>query len=137
MVRDAVAAAAPGLAARGRIIARGDSAFLAPTSLPPALEGVALAPGLQIAERRGRTWRPAHALAMALRPARVHITAPVDDAAAVRFFSGQPITGEGSGSVLVTWHGYPLGWARARGGTLTPLLPKGLRVQGGTATSLL
>jgi hypothetical protein len=29
--------------------------------------------------------------------------------------------------MLAAWHRYPLGWARARGGTLVPLLPTRLR----------
>ncbi len=127
-VRDLLSVIAPGFDHDERIAVRGDRAFLLPPDLPEPLTAPALAPGLQLAERRGRTWRPAHALAMALRSAEAALATSLDDNAARAFLAGQPTPGDGAGFLLAAWHGYPLGWARARGGILTPLLPGGVRL---------
>jgi len=140
-----IAAVAPGLPdlARGRVTIRGDVAYLLPLNVPPELAGVALAPGLQVAERRGRTWRPAHALAMALYPGQATRAIALDEAAALTFLAGHPVAitignpAHPDGLALAAWRGYPLGWGRARDGVLTSLLPKGLRLVGpGASTSL-
>jgi 16S rRNA C967 or C1407 C5-methylase (RsmB/RsmF family)/NOL1/NOP2/fmu family ribosome biogenesis protein len=126
-VRALAHAVAPGLELRGRVVVRGDRAFLVPEALPVDLAEAAQAPGLRLAERRGRTWRPAHAVAMALQPAQARGAVHLDDTAAATFLTGRPVAGPGEGLMLAAWHRYPLGWARARGGTLTPLLPTALR----------
>jgi len=112
------------------IIVRGDRAFLAPDGLPTALLPAGFAPGINLAERRGRTWRPAHGLAMALCPSSIASARRLDSHGAVAFLAGQPVADPASdaeaGVTLVAWHDYPLGWGRARGGILAPLLPKGL-----------
>ena len=112
------------------IVVRGDRAFLAADGLPANLLSAAFAPGISLAERRGRTWRPAHGLAMALRPAAVASARHLDAPDAAAFLAGQPVADPASdaaaGVALVAWRDYPLGWGRARDGTLTPLLPKGL-----------
>ena len=126
-VRALAQTVAPGLELRGRVVVRGERAFLVLDALPVDLAEAAQAPGLRLAERRGRTWRPAHALAMALQPEQAHSTVHLDDTAAATFLTGRPVAGLGEGLMLAAWHRYPLGWARARGGTLVPLLPTGLR----------
>jgi 16S rRNA C967 or C1407 C5-methylase (RsmB/RsmF family)/NOL1/NOP2/fmu family ribosome biogenesis protein len=127
-VRALAHAVAPGLELRGRVVVRGERAFLVPDALPVDLAAAAQAPGLRLAERRGRTWRPAHALAMVLQPEQARGATHLDDSGAATFLSGRPVAGPGEGLMLAAWHRYPLGWARARGGTLTPLLPTGLRM---------
>jgi NOL1/NOP2/fmu family ribosome biogenesis protein len=126
-VRALAQAVAPGLELQGRVVVRGERAFLVPEALPVDLSAAAQAPGLRLAERRGRTWRPAHALAMVLQPEQARGAVYLDDTAAAAFLTGRPVAGPGEGLMLAAWHRYPLGWARARGGTLTPLLPTGLR----------
>jgi len=112
------------------IVVRGDRSFLAPDGLPADLLPAAFAPGVNVAERRGRTWRPAHGLAMTLRPAAVAAARHLDAPDAAAFLAGQPVADPSlhseQGIALVAWRDYPLGWGRARGDTLTPLLPKGL-----------
>jgi len=129
-VRAAVEAAAPAmLSSDAALTIDGDHAYLVPGGLPPALREAALVPGLRVAERRGRTWRPAHALAMALRLDDARHVVPLDRAAADTLLTGRPVEighATADGLALATLDGYPLGWARARGGTLTPLIPKGL-----------
>jgi 16S rRNA C967 or C1407 C5-methylase (RsmB/RsmF family)/NOL1/NOP2/fmu family ribosome biogenesis protein len=127
VVRALAHAVAPGLELGGRVVVRGERAFLVPEALPVDLAEAAQAPGLRLAERRGRTWHPAHALAMALQPEQARGAVHLDDTAAATFLTGRPVAGPGEGLMLAAWHRYPLGWARARGGTLTPLLPTGLR----------
>jgi NOL1/NOP2/fmu family ribosome biogenesis protein len=107
----------------------GERAYLVPPELPEALAAAALAPGLLLAERRGRTWRPAHALAMALRPSQAGAAIFLDDEKMLLFLAGQPFAAAAgdNGVALAVWRGYPLGWGRARGGTLAPLLPAGQR----------
>jgi len=121
---------APAAWAAREITVRGDRAFLAPDGLPADLLPAAFAPGVNVAERRGRTWRPAHGLAMALRPGGVASARVLDDPNAAAFLAGQPVADPSSHGehriILAAWRGYPLGWGRARGGTLAPLLPKGL-----------
>jgi len=142
-VQSLVAAVAPDLPALGRggVTIRGDTAYVVPPDLPPELAGIALTPGLAVAERRGRTWRPAHALAMALRPDEAAHAIALDEAAATTFLSGHPVAipdggaGQPDGLALAAWHGYPLGWGRARDGALTSLLPKGLRLVGPSAST--
>lgn len=128
-VHELLAAVVPDLNHSGRVAVRRDRAFLVPSLLPESLADVAMAPGLQVAERRGRTWRPAHALAMALRAHEAAAFINLDDDAALAFLGGRPTPGEGAGLLLAVWHGYSLGWARARAGILTPLLPSGLRLR--------
>jgi len=112
------------------IVVRGDRAFLAPDGLPADLLPAAFAPGVNLAERRGRTWRLAHGLAMTLRPAAVASARHLDAPDAAAFLAGQPVADPSphseQGIALVAWRDYPLGWGRARGGILAPLLPKGL-----------
>ena len=129
-VRALIERFAPAAWTAREIVVRGDRAFLAPDGLPADLLPAAFAPGVNVAERRGRTWRPAHGLAMALRPSVVASARVLDDLDAAAFLAGQPVAdpslhGE-QGIVLVAWRDYPLGWGRARGGILAPLLPKGL-----------
>ncbi len=144
-VRSLIVAVAPGLPDResGHVTIRGDTAYLVPPDVPPELAEVALAPGLQVAERRGRTWRPAHALAMALHPGQAAHAIALDEAAAMTFLAGHPVAipvggaERADGFALIVWHGYPLGWGRARDGILTSLLPKGLRLVGPSASASL
>lgn len=127
-VHDLLRDLAPGLRLAGTLVARGDRAYLAPAELPQALIAVALAPGLRLAERRGRTWRPAQALAMALTPAQCARVAQLDDTGLAALLAGQPAAGQGHGITLATWRGYSAGWVRAREGRLAPLWPSGAGV---------
>jgi len=142
-VQSLIAAVAPGLPdlARGRVTIRGDNAYLVSPDLPPELAAVALTPGQAVAERRGRTWRPAHALAMALHPGQAARAIALDEATATTFLAGHPVAipvggaERADGLALAIWRGYPLGWGRARDSILTSLLPKGLRLVGPSAST--
>lgn len=128
-VRAAVDLVAPRLDLSGHVVVRGDRAFLEPDGLPAALIAAAFIPGLALAERRGRTWRPAHALAMTLQPGQAATTRDLTDDEVALFLSGHPIDDVAAAdrrAVLACWRGYPLGWARAQRGSLAPQLPKGL-----------
>ncbi len=80
---------------------------------------------------------------MALHPDEAARAIALDEAAAATFLAGHPIAIPGGnaeradGLALIAWHGYPLGWGRARDGVLTSLLPKGLRLVGPSASTAL
>ncbi len=132
-LRDARAAAeiaAPGYeVAWDALLTRGDDAYHLPALLPAPLAPLFLAPGVKIAERRGRTWRPAHALAVALMLAEAHAAIALDTPTATAFLARRPTTtaATAEGLVLATWRGYPLGWGRVRGDVLSSLIPTGLQ----------
>jgi NOL1/NOP2/fmu family ribosome biogenesis protein len=105
-----------------RVLLRGDTFFLQPRALqePAPL----LRPGLQLGRLVGKTFRPAHALAMALDPGAVSAAEAVDNDDLAEFRSGRSVSRPGPpGWVLVTLEGWPIGWAQRKGNVLTPRLP--------------
>lgn len=128
--RAAANAAAPGYEiAWDTLSTRGDDAYHLPPLLPVAVASSFLAPGVKVAERRGRTWRPAHALAMALTPDEACSTIALDTATSAEFLARRPtpVATAVEGLALATWQGYPLGWGRMRNGVLSSLIPTGLQ----------
>lgn len=104
----------------------GNTAFFRAPALPD-LSGLRLvSPGFALAQRQGKTWLPAHALALAGRPRRV---IGLDEAQALRYQQGHPLPVAESfkGWAAPALDGWPLGWGKAGGGTLKNHLPKGLR----------
>jgi len=114
-----------------RIRLRGQAFYLLPPSadLPSDL---ALRPGLPLGALVGRTFRPAHALAMALRPQDASAAEALTDDELAAFRSGRPVPRPGPpGWVLVTMAGrWPVGWARRSADVLSPRLPGHARSRG-------
>jgi len=134
-VKHVVAGVAPHLLNRdAALLLRGANAYLAPRGVPESLLNQAMVPGLHVAEKRGTTWRPAHALAKAIDRGTAARSVGLSDEAALAFLKGQPFPCiGGDGLTLAIWMGLPLGWGRQRQGVLASLLPSGLRLAG-TAT---
>jgi 16S rRNA C967 or C1407 C5-methylase (RsmB/RsmF family)/NOL1/NOP2/fmu family ribosome biogenesis protein len=85
-------------------------------------------PGVLLGRVRPGRFEPAHALAMAVGPGGVRRVRELDDGEAAAFIRGEAMAHDGPGGwTLVSWHGWPLGWGRAGGGTLKNHYPKGLR----------
>ena len=114
-----------------RVRLRGQAFYLLPPSadLP---EGLGLRPGLPLGALVGSTFRPAYALAMALRPRDASAAEALTDEELAAFRSGHQVRRPGPpGWVLVTMAGrWPLGWARRSGDVLSPRLPGHARSRG-------
>ncbi len=106
-----------------RVQFRGTTFYLPPAAMSlPA--NITLRPGLPLGRLVGTDLRPAHALAMALRPDEVtaHEELNADDLRAFR--EGREIPRLGPpGWVLVTAGSWPVGWGRRKNDILTPKLP--------------
>ncbi len=93
----------------------------------PDLAGLRLlSPGAALAERQGKLWKPAHALALICQPRQV-VSLDVEEA--FRFQQGHPLSVDSamSGWASPSLEGWPLGWGKATGGILKNHYPKGLR----------
>jgi 16S rRNA C967 or C1407 C5-methylase (RsmB/RsmF family)/NOL1/NOP2/fmu family ribosome biogenesis protein len=127
-----------------RIRRRGETFYLAPpgtepaaarSSAPeqPALElamSAALRPGLPLGRLAGSTFRPAHALAMTLRPDDVQAAEALAGADLNQFRSGLPVRRPGPPDwVLVTLDRWPLGWAQRKDDVIVPRLPGHARIR--------
>jgi NOL1/NOP2/fmu family ribosome biogenesis protein len=132
VVNDVVAGVAPHLLdADSRLLVRGTNAYLAPPGVSDSPLARALVPGLHVVEKRGTTWRPAHALAKALSSVTAARAVNLSDEAAASFLSGRPSPCVvDDGLALALWQDLPLGWGRQRQGVLASLLPSGLRLVG-------
>lgn len=99
--------------------------------------------GLLLGEVRPNYFKPAHALALALKPDEV-VTAvnfPADAPEITAYLSGHPVSIENCQLTIdnfqspitdnwlpITISGFPLGWAKAGGGQLKNHYPRGLRM---------
>ncbi|HAP72665.1 MAG TPA: RNA methyltransferase, partial [Lachnospiraceae bacterium] len=114
----------------GTAVLYGDDLYLAPEGV--LIQGLrVLRPGLHLGTVKKDRFEPAHALAMALRPAQVRqsIEFPDNTAGAHAFLRGEsfPCDPLLKGWVLITTGGVSMGWAKAAGGMLKNHYPKGLR----------
>jgi NOL1/NOP2/fmu family ribosome biogenesis protein len=119
-------------AAYDRLILYGEQIYQVPEGLPP-FDGLrVLRPGLHLGTLKKNRLEPSHALALALCPKQVKMTADLsaDDPAAVSYLNGNilSVDPELKGWTLVTVDGYSLGWGKAASGTLKNHYPKGLRI---------
>ncbi len=126
-VGEALAAPPP---EEGLLLWKDDNLYVTP--MPPRLwEGLrVLRPGWWVASLRHRKVSPDHALAMALRPAEARATLDLapDDPRLSRYLRGGVWPDAGpAGYLLVTVHGFPLGWAVRTGGRLRSRYPMHLR----------
>ncbi len=102
----------------------------------PSLKGLkVLRPGLHLGTMKKNRFEPSHALALALKPDEVCLSAELvsgeenkDYGPAFAWLNGEtfPLTGE-KGWYLITVDGYSIGWGKLAGGIMKNHYPKGLR----------
>jgi 16S rRNA C967 or C1407 C5-methylase (RsmB/RsmF family) len=99
----------------------GQRSFAWPADVPADLRALARS-GPEVSYQTGKTWRPSHSLALRnsnhWQPDHKQT---VDDAAAIRFLSGQPIpTDTPDHWTLILWRDRPLGWLKGTRNHLPP-----------------
>ena len=105
---------------------QGHWAIYRPEALPDLSGLRVISRSVPMAERQGKHWKPAHALALISQPRQM---LPVDEAGALRFQQGHPLPAPDSlsGWAAPALSGWPLGWGKASQGILKNHYPKGLR----------
>ncbi|MBQ3763134.1 MAG: RsmF rRNA methyltransferase first C-terminal domain-containing protein [Clostridia bacterium] len=116
----------------GVFVLKGDELILKKDRQPDLRGTAVLSDGLHLGTVKGKRVEPAHALAMALKPADAQRAVELTPAQAVSFLQGEelPLPSE-AGWTLVCFRNMPLGWAKSDGSVLKNHLPKGLRLRGG------
>jgi NOL1/NOP2/sun family putative RNA methylase len=105
-----------------------ERAFLVPDERLAAADLRWFRPGLPLGRSRPGRFEPAHALALALRPAAVRRHLRLDPRRARDFLRGETLPcDEPAGWTLVAMGDWPLGWGRVAGGALKSQVPRGLR----------
>ena len=119
----------------GNYLFFGEQLYLLPPGMP-SLKGLkVLRPGLHLGTMKKNRFEPSHALALALKPDEVCLSAELvsgeenkDYGPAFAWLNGEtfPLTGE-KGWYLITVDGYSIGWGKLAGGIMKNHYPKGLR----------
>jgi len=114
---------------QGPMFSQNDQVFLLPDKAPDLSGLRVLRPGLHLGTLKKNRFEPNHALAMALSPADVKHHIALNDIEIKKYLRGETLsTGGNRGWVLVTVHGFSLGWGKEVKGTLKNFYPKGLRI---------
>ena len=110
-----------------RVIAFGETLYLAPEELPELRGLKVLRAGLDLGEVRKGRFVPAHALALWLKdfPNCLHLDPESNEIAA--YLRGETLHADLQGWVLICADRYSLGWAKGSAGVLKNHYPKGLR----------
>ena len=115
----------------GRLLAFGDSIYLAPEYMPD-IDGLrVLRAGLKLGTFRKNRFEPDHALSHALTAGDVILSVdlPEDSGMIKQYLSGMTLSCERdkSGWCLICVDGIGIGWGKASGGVVKNHYPKGLR----------
>lgn len=112
----------------GNLIQRGERYFLVDPDLPCPKGVRILRAGMEVLERKGKQWKPAHHLAMCLPKEAFcyheELTLPQAEA----YLRGETVPCNQKGYGVVTTAGIPLGWIKSSQGIGKNHYPKGLRV---------
>ncbi len=101
--------------------------FLVPAGMP-ALGVRTLRLGVELGEWDGKTFKPAHALAMSLKQEECNNFVPLSRGQAVRYLRGETLECENKNGWCVAGLGkFPLGLGKIVNGVMKNHLPKGLR----------
>ena len=93
----------------------------------PALRGIrVLRAGLHLGQVRGKLFFPDHAWALSVQPPECPRVALTQEEA-MAYQAGEELPAEGTGYVLPTFEGLPLGWGKVSNGRMKNHYPKGLR----------
>lgn len=113
----------------GEYIFFGEQLYRLPQYCPPLKGLKVLRPGLQIGEQKGKVFKPAHALAMALHPEDVKQAVNRNHEEIHKYLRGETLDcGKEKGWVLVCVDGVSIGWGKASNQVVKNHYPKGLRV---------
>ncbi|TCS83169.1 RsmF rRNA methyltransferase first C-terminal domain-containing protein [Tepidibacillus fermentans] len=107
----------------------GDHLYLVPDNLPD-LKGIKIARiGWHLGEIKKNRFEPGHALAMGLTMKEVKQSLDLDFENTEKYLKGESFFVDPplKGWILVTTHGFPLGWGKIANGQLKNHYPKGLR----------
>ena len=113
-----------------RLLPFGSTWYSCPAGAPDLSGLRILRPGLELAEKKGNRFEPAHALALALGQQDVchFVNISEADPKAAAFFRGEGFPFEGEkGWYLICVEGYSAGWGKCDGRQMKNHLPKGLR----------
>lgn len=114
---------------KGDYLFFGGNLYRLPSGVPSLNSLKILRPGLHVGEIKGKVFKPAHALAMALRPEEVQTALEEKRSEAYRYLTGETLECRGEkGWVLICTDGVSVGWGKAGGGIVKNHYPKGLRV---------
>ena len=116
----------------GKCLLFGNHLYLADENLP-SLKGLkVIRAGLELGTLDKKIFKPAHALAMALRPLDVkqYVSYSADSKEILGYLRGEtiPCSSQLKGWVLVCVDGISLGWGKASLGIIKNHYPKGLRI---------
>ena len=114
----------------GKLIAFGQTLYLAPKDMPDLRGLKVLRPGLELGQILKNRFQPAHAWALTLQSAKRMQELPPESADVRNYLAGQTLTTEQKGWILVTTGGFSLGWGKGADGILKNHFPKGLRRMG-------
>jgi 16S rRNA C967 or C1407 C5-methylase (RsmB/RsmF family)/NOL1/NOP2/fmu family ribosome biogenesis protein len=112
---------------KGNLISRGDYYYLVDEDLPCPEKIRILRAGLQVLELKGKQWKPAHHLAMALPKDAFCYYEELSLPQAQGYLNGQTVPCNQKGYGVCTLSGVPMGWIKASGGMGKNHYPKGLR----------
>lgn len=114
---------------QGNYLYFGQQLYRVPEFCPPLKGLKVLRPGLQIGEQKGKIFKPAHALAMALRLDEVKQAIGGSHEEITRFLRGETLDcDKEKGWVLVCVDGVSVGWGKAGNQVVKNHYPKGLRI---------
>ncbi|MBO5620418.1 MAG: RsmB/NOP family class I SAM-dependent RNA methyltransferase, partial [Butyrivibrio sp.] len=123
----------------GIIISFGDQLYLTPDKTPGINGLKVIRPGLHLGTVKKDRFEPSHALALAIKPEDVRLTADLssDSNEIKQYLNGQTLRlsessfagkEKAKGWCLVTTDGYSIGWGKLSSGMLKNHYPKGLRI---------
>lgn len=107
----------------------GEQVYLVPKQMIP-LQGIKVVrPGLHLGTGKKNRFEPSHALALHLKPEEVKLQYEMTDEETLRYLKGETFACDTAmkGWVLLTTHGYAIGFGKAGGGQMKNHYPKGLR----------
>jgi NOL1/NOP2/sun family putative RNA methylase len=115
----------------GRLSVAGSYLYLQP-ELAPDLQGLRLIhPGWWLGVFKKGRFEPSHALALALQPGQAArpVDYPAEAPTLTAYLRGETLASPGqNGWVLITVHGFPLGWGKRSQGVVKNDYPRGLRI---------
>jgi NOL1/NOP2/sun family putative RNA methylase len=115
-----------------RLILKKDRLYFVPERMPDLSSLKAVRMGLPIGDFKKNRFEPHHALALAVqtKDVRHHYELEPNGTLWKRYLHGETIqTGKDRGWILLTIHGFPLGWGKETKGTIKNFYPKGLRLR--------